>query len=332
MNKIIVSIVVPVYNGSKTMVQCMESLLSQDYERDLYEIIIVDDGSSDGTASIAKQYSDKIITHSKNLGLNKSRFEGMKIASGGIIINTDADVLLPRDTLSKVANFFSKNSDISALTGLLSKETSEKSFFGQYKNLYMNYIFRKLPERVSFLYGSINAVRREAIELYPVGFDIGEDTSFGQMLVKAGKKIAFLRNLEVMHLKKYTFFSFIKNDFSVPFYWAKIFIKYGGLKQLGRDKTGFAHSPKGQIISVILAPFITLMVLLDLLGFLFLPSLPLIAVSAWAALNFDFITFLIREKGVFFGLAAIFIAFFDNLVMASGILCGFFTYLKGRKI
>jgi len=53
--------------------------------------------------------------------------------------------------------------DCAALTGLLSKEHPNAGFFSQYKNLYMHYIFKKMSERVTFMYGSINAFRKEEL-------------------------------------------------------------------------------------------------------------------------------------------------------------------------
>jgi len=51
-----VSVIVPVYNGEKTIAECVKSLLSQDYPKDRYEIIIVDNNSKDQTAEIIKKY------------------------------------------------------------------------------------------------------------------------------------------------------------------------------------------------------------------------------------------------------------------------------------
>jgi glycosyltransferase involved in cell wall biosynthesis len=83
----------------------MESISGQDYPRGRYEVVIVDDGSTDDTAAIAKRYAHKIITHDKNMGLSQSRKHGISAAEGEIIVNTDADVILLPDTLNKVAGF-----------------------------------------------------------------------------------------------------------------------------------------------------------------------------------------------------------------------------------
>ena len=57
-----VSVIVPVYNGEKTIEKCILSLMDQDYPRDRYEIIVVDHGSTDGTAKIVKQFPVKYLS------------------------------------------------------------------------------------------------------------------------------------------------------------------------------------------------------------------------------------------------------------------------------
>ncbi|MCX5686458.1 MAG: glycosyltransferase, partial [Candidatus Omnitrophica bacterium] len=313
---------------------CLRAALNQDYPQDKYEIIIVDDGSTDNTAEIVNKAADKVVKHPGNLGLRHARKSGIAAAKGEIIVNMDSDVLIKSDTLTKIVDYFSKHSSVQAVTGLLSKDHPNTNFFSQYKNLYMNYVFNKLPERVAFLYGSIHALRKEVARIYGPDRDIGEDTMFGQELVSGGKQIAFLKDLEVIHLKKYTFFSFIKNDFEVPFNWAKIFLKYRGWRQLGRNKTGYAHSPKEQLLSVALAPAIILLVLAAAANSSFLyPAIAAViaAVVVWFFLNRDFFRYLAKEKGPVFGMLAIFVTFLDNIIMALGIVCGFCEGKRGKK-
>ena len=313
------SVIVPVYNREKMIEMCLKAIRESVY-RD-YEIIVIDDCSDDQTPSVAKKYANQVMILPKRSTQAYARNVGMHAAKGEIIVNIDSDVLIRPDTLTKIADYFMKHPDVIAVTGLLSKDNPNKDFFSQYKNLYMNYIFNKLPETVTFLYGSIFAVRREVISLHSIMVEIVDDTAFGQRIASSGKKIAFLKDLEVVHFKKYDFISFVRNDFKIPFIWSNIFLKYKGWKQIGRQGTGFAHSPKEQLLSVTLAPAILLL----LFGALFWSSLiPFASVLSliWFLLNFHFIRFLTKERGFVFGLLSVFITFLDNIVMISGILCG----------
>jgi cellulose synthase/poly-beta-1,6-N-acetylglucosamine synthase-like glycosyltransferase len=254
---------------------------------------------------------------------------GIEASGGQIIVNIDSDIIIKPDTLARIADYFSRHPDIHAVTGLLAKEHPHRGFFSQYKNLYMNYIFSKLPEKVTFLYGSIHAFRRQDAKAYDSDIETADDTAFGQRLVAEGKQIGFIKELEVVHLKKHDSLSFIKNDFRIPFDWAKIFLKYQGFKQLGKHKTGFAHSPKEQLISIILAPVILLAGILSFSGQLHFAHI-FSLIMIWLLLNIRFFVFLAREKGLVFIAQAIFVTFLDNIVMFLGVVCGFTSFLIHR--
>ena len=200
------SIIVPAYNAEETLHHCLKAIKNSSYKD--FELIVVDDASTDGTFSIAIQYADKVIRQQHNQGQSQTRNDGIEHAKGDILLFIDADIVIENDTVLKVVDFLSKHPDVHALTGLLSLEHPNTDFFSQYKNLYMNFIFKKLPERVNFIYGSIHAIRRK--DLVPYGTDIrkADDTALGQKLVHHRKKIAFLKDLEVIHHKKYGFSSF----------------------------------------------------------------------------------------------------------------------------
>ena len=87
------SVVVPVYNIEQYIRQCIDTLINQSFED--YEIILVDDGSSDASGSICDEYAEshervKVI-HQENGGLVKARKVGAQTASGDYIIPVDGD-------------------------------------------------------------------------------------------------------------------------------------------------------------------------------------------------------------------------------------------------
>jgi len=315
-----ISVIIPTYNNQETIEECLRSVRQSVFHD--YELIVADSGSRDATPSIAASYADQVITLPGTPHRGRTRNCGLKAAQGEIVVNIDSDVLIKPDTLDKIVRYFSRHPQIDALTGLLDKEHPNLDFFSQYKNLYMHYVFKKLPERINFLYGSIYAIRRQVAEIYDSEIKIADDTALGQKLATCGKRIALVNDLEVVHLKKYNLFSFIKNDFKIPYDWAKIFLKYKGWKQLGRNKTGYAHASRQQLLSIIIAPAILMGV------FLGDHSLPFIIVFSliWSALNFHFSLFLIKEKGSIFGIFSIPVTFIDNIVMAFGIFCGLFIF------
>ena len=101
----LVSVVIPTYNSAKFIIQAIESVLSQTYSN--YEIIVVDDGSTDNTGQVLEPYKNKIsYTYQTNQGVAASRNNGIDIAQGELIAFLDADDLfLPQKLHQQVSIF-----------------------------------------------------------------------------------------------------------------------------------------------------------------------------------------------------------------------------------
>ncbi|HEX2306398.1 MAG TPA: glycosyltransferase family 2 protein [Nitrososphaeraceae archaeon] len=106
-----VSIVVPARNEEETISKCLQSLLSQNYDN--YEIIAIDDSSTDKTLSIISELSNKnprlVVVKARPIpddwiGKNWACFQGYQKASGEILLFTDADTVHKPDTLSSAVN------------------------------------------------------------------------------------------------------------------------------------------------------------------------------------------------------------------------------------
>jgi glycosyltransferase involved in cell wall biosynthesis len=108
----LVSIITPVYNGEKTIVESIQSVIGQTYTN--WELIIVNDGSTDDTLKIANQfYSHKIkIIDSDNFGVSSARNLGITNSSGKYIVPLDADNTLDKDFLSLCLKEFERNSNL----------------------------------------------------------------------------------------------------------------------------------------------------------------------------------------------------------------------------
>lgn len=323
-----ISIVVAAYQSEKRLESCLRAIKDSTYKD--YELIVIMNGDTCKAQDIAKQHADHLISFKRNLGRSYARNKGIKQAQGEIVVCIDSDIVIKQDALEKIAGYFKNHKEVDALTGLLSQEHPHMDFFSQYKNLYMNYIFKKLPLRVSFLFGSICAFRSSLKQHFSLHYSYGEDTELGQRLAQQGTLIAFLPDLEVIHLKKYSFVSFVRNNFLIPYFWSRIFFQYQGWKQLVEQGRGFAHSPREQIVSIILAPliFITLSTLMyGHRPVLFIACL----LTIWFLLNIRFFWFLSRCRNSLFGIVSIPVTFLDHLVMASGVLCGSLKFLLRER-
>jgi GT2 family glycosyltransferase len=101
-----VSVVVCSYNGGSTLAQCLESLAALNYPD--YEVILVDDGSTDDTRSIAARYPCVRAIHQENLGLGAARNVGLQAATGQIIAYTDSDCMAHPDWLTHLVAQFER--------------------------------------------------------------------------------------------------------------------------------------------------------------------------------------------------------------------------------
>lgn len=114
--KIILSIILPVYNVEKYIERCVESILTQN--REDIEIIIVDDGATDGSPQICDKYAKKIsnikVIHKQNGGLSSARNAGMDVAKGKYIYFLDSDDWITEDAIRKIFSYIDKN-DIDVL-------------------------------------------------------------------------------------------------------------------------------------------------------------------------------------------------------------------------
>ena len=94
-----VSIIVPAYNAEKTIKQLLVSIQELHYPRDLIEVIVVDNNSTDSTKSIVKQYSVTLLEENEIQSSYAARNIGISNATGGILAFTDADCIVHSDWL-----------------------------------------------------------------------------------------------------------------------------------------------------------------------------------------------------------------------------------------
>lgn len=97
-----VSIIVPIYNVSKYLSNCIESIIAQSYKD--YECILVDDGSTDGSSEICDLFANKdkriTVIHKKNEGLSSARNAGLEVANGKYYVFVDSDDKIEPDMLN----------------------------------------------------------------------------------------------------------------------------------------------------------------------------------------------------------------------------------------
>ncbi len=162
--KPLISVIVPAYNEEKYIKNCLHYLLNQDLKRDLFEIIVVDNNSTDKTKKIIKQFPVR-YTFEEKRGVVPARQKGVDISKGEIIVSADADTLYPPNWLSEIRRTFEKNPDAIAVCGwIYFKNTS--FFFNHSIALAQetNAFLKRLTGKFPLVYAANFAFKKEALE------------------------------------------------------------------------------------------------------------------------------------------------------------------------
>jgi glycosyltransferase involved in cell wall biosynthesis len=195
-NTMKISVIIPAYNEEKYLGKTLEAILAQDHPD--FEIIVVDNASTDKTSEIAKSFQDRgvKVLFEKNKGTMWACERGRKEATGKIIVRMDADCLPEIDWLAKGAAFF-KNKDVVVVSGPYDYHDASPFFrkmstmVFEYVFLPLNVIIQKLKIKAGITLGGNTFIR--ASDLRSIGgfnTDItfyGDDTDLPKRMSHKGK-------------------------------------------------------------------------------------------------------------------------------------------------
>lgn len=154
-----VSIVIPVYNEQNHLGACLTAIARQTVKP--FEVIVVDNNSSDGTVALAKQFPFVRVLHERRQGVVHARNRGFDVARGEFIGRIDADTLLPVDWVATLEEIFA-DPTIDALSGSVTYYEMALSQVLDYVDAaFRRHVARALGDDV-FLYGANMALRRSA--------------------------------------------------------------------------------------------------------------------------------------------------------------------------
>jgi len=192
-----ISVIIPAFNEEKFLGNCLLSLKEQGFND--FEIIVVDNNSTDRTAEIAKKFG-AILVFEKNQGVAFARNKGTSVAKGEILVFTDADTILPKDWLSRIKEEFENDKDLIAFGGSCEFYSGPISARLASKFLLKPFlVFDKFFSGDFNLMGCNMAIRRGAF-LKIGGFNenlkLNEDVEISYRLRKMGK-VKFDQNFKV---------------------------------------------------------------------------------------------------------------------------------------
>ena len=334
------SIVIPNYNSSNTIVLCLDSVLSMNYKN--YEVIVVDDKSTDNSVSIIKKYKEKykgklrLIQLDKKTGAAGARNIGVKNARGKIIMFTDTDIVNYNDILTNAEEIISIHKDASAFVGIFSPYLVHKNFLSNYKHLYLCYYFIKQDDYITTLNTSLTFIKKDAFEKVN-GFNpsfgvIGEDVELGTRLAKNGYKIRLCRSLHMEHLKKYNLSNFVKDEITRARKMFRIFLNTKFTKSKKNNvENSYKLKPISLYISLALtASLIVVSIIYRLTGIKIAYYAIWLLIATFIATNISFWRYLKSQRGIVFASKSIFMTFFDMVLMLFGMSLAVKNFIAGE--
>lgn len=244
--KPLVSILVPGYNESKTLANCIDSLVTQTYPKT--EILFINDGSSDDTLTVArrlqKQYKQLRVLDSKHGGKAKALNKGIAAAKGEIVVCIDADSIFMPDTVKQLVLTF-QNPEVAAVGGNVKVANRNRLLSRQQA---LEYITGLTLQRRTFAHlgcmqvisGAIGAFRRDVLREiggYPSD-TVVEDMDVTIELSKRGYKVAYNPQAIAFTEAPETLKDFLKQRYR----WT-----YGGFQVLAKHRKAIWRREANQI-------------------------------------------------------------------------------------
>ncbi len=246
----LVSVIIPACNAENTISQAIKAVKAQDYPSDSFEVIVVDDGSSDATALIAEAEGVKVIKQS-NQGAAAARNRGAKVAKGKLILFTDADCEpVPNWIATMVTRF--EDAKVAAVKGAyLTRQTKLTPRFVQleYEDKYQR--MRRF-ETIDFI-DTYSAGFRHDVFINEGGYDTSfpsasvEDQEFSFRLAKKGYRMVFEPGAIVFHRHAQSLSDYFKKKFKIG-YW-KVFLLLKHPEKVVAD----SHTPQTLKIQMLIA-------------------------------------------------------------------------------
>ena len=223
-----ISVIVPARNAAGDLGDCLRHLqASEDCQ---FEIIVVDDASTDATVEVAKAMGARVISLGEQCGPAVARNRGALIAAGDMVVFIDADVFVNPSTVSQLANCL-HDSKYDAVIGSYDASPIQTNLISQYKNLLHHHTHQIGNLEASTFWSGCGAIRRERfLELGGFSEDYHrpcmEDIELGTRLRKAGARILLNPKIQATHAKRWTLTSLVKTDFfdrALP--WTRLILR-----------------------------------------------------------------------------------------------------------
>ncbi|WP_200343869.1 glycosyltransferase [Halochromatium glycolicum] len=245
-----VSIIIPTYNRGRLLRQCLDAVLMQQ-EAPPFEVVVVNDGSTDETAEVIKEYANVRLISQTNAGPAAARNNGAAQARGEIVVFTDDDCIPEPDWLKQLVAPFGRP-EVAGAKGAYYCDQREP--IARFVQLEYEEKYKELErhEYIDFV-DTYSAAFRRNLFLAADGYDTAfttasvEDQEFSFRLANAGHKMVFVPEARVWHRHTTTLGSYCRKKYKIGFW--KVLV----LAKNPNKASGDSHTPITLKIQILLA-------------------------------------------------------------------------------
>jgi len=258
-----ISVIIPAYNAENMIPVCLRALLRQTIDSSEYEIIVVDDGSTDNTAEVVRSFKGVTLIQQKNKGPAAARNHGVKYAKGDIVLFTDSDCVPEKNWIEEMTQPFQNNPEIVGVKGAYKskqKELAARFVQVEYEDKY-DVLLR--DKYIDFIDTYSAAFKRDVfLEFggYDTSFPLAcaEDVELTFRMFSKGYKMVFNPKAIVYHAHPRSFSDYFKKKYKFA-YWRMLAVKKNPDKIL-KD----SHTPQVMKLQVLFLPLLASSLLLTM--------------------------------------------------------------------
>ncbi len=216
------SVIIPNRNGEETIGLCLAALFRSNH--DSFEVIVVDDASTDTSAAIIEQFPCVLVRFERQRGAGAARNHGARRAGAGRLFFIDADCLVELDTLVRVENALTRHGPDAVVGGTYTRLPHDRNFFSIFQSVFIHYAELKNSASPDYVAAHAMAMTREVFDDsagFPEEFlPIIEDVEYSHRLRRRGYRLVMDPAIQVRHI-----FSFdsmadsLRNAFRKSRYW-----------------------------------------------------------------------------------------------------------------
>jgi GT2 family glycosyltransferase len=228
------AVVIPAHNAESTLAHCLDALARS--TRPVATLTVVDDGSTDQTADLARQHGARLLhTPGGPVGGAAARNLGARQAVEDLVVFIDADVAVHPDTLERFADRFAHDPQLAAAFGSYDDQPPQRNVASLFMNLRHHWTHQHSGPDAWTFWSGCGAVRREPFDAAG-GFDASmrgvsiEDIELGMRLWRGGRRIRLDPAIQCTHLKRWGFAQALRTDIfarAVP--WTRLLLRHDDL-------------------------------------------------------------------------------------------------------